>query len=90
MATTGTFDPPDEGFYTNHKAFGRHILLGADQLKKQLSKGTRSRKPRFVHDHWWDSLAMALVAKSIESRIREKQRTRKKKLSLADMQQAAR
>jgi hypothetical protein len=59
------FEPTD-GIFSNHKAFGEHIKVGAEQLKQQLTRGTRSRKPRFVRDHWWDSVAMALVAKSIE------------------------
>ena len=59
-----------DGIYTNHKAFSEHITIGAKQLKDQLARGTMSRKPRFVRDHWWDSTAMMLVAQSIEQWFR--------------------
>ena len=63
------FEPTD-GIWTNHKPYGEHITVGAKQLKDQLSRGSRSRKPRFVRDHWWDSTAMMLVAQSIEQWFR--------------------
>jgi len=61
---------PGDGYWTNHKRFGEHITVGATEMKDQLSRGTQSRKPRFVKDHWWDAMAMALVAKSVEGFIR--------------------
>jgi len=64
------FDPSD-GIWTNHKAFGEHITAGAGQLKEQLARGSRSRKPKFIRDHWWDSTAMMLVAQSVETWMRE-------------------
>lgn len=66
---------PSDGIWTNHKAFGEHITVGAEQLKAQMSRGTRTRKPRFVRDHWWDSCAMMLVAQSVERWFRENVRT---------------
>lgn len=59
-----------DGLYTNHKAYSEHITIGAKQLKDQLARGTMSRKPRFIRDHWWDSTAMMLVAQSIEQWFR--------------------
>lgn len=62
---------PGDGIYTNHKAFGTHIMVGATQLKEQLATGTRSRKPKFIRDHWWDSTAMLLVGQSVEQWFRK-------------------
>lgn len=79
---------PADDYYTNHKAFGEHITAGAREMRENLSKATRSRKPRFVHDHWWDSLAMALVAQSIETFSRQRKASRKQ-MSLNEMAAAA-
>ena len=76
---------PSDGIWTNHKALGQHIEAGAKQLREQMSRGTRSRRPRFVRDHWWDSLAMALVAKSILSQRVERQARQKPRRTLAQM-----
>ncbi len=62
---------PADGIYTNHKGFGEHITAGATQLKDELLRGSRSRKPRFVRDHWWDSAAMMLVGQSVEAWFRQ-------------------
>jgi hypothetical protein len=59
-----------DGVYTNHKAFSEHITVGAKQLKDQLSRGTMSRKPKFIRNHWYDATAMMLVAQSIEQWFR--------------------
>ncbi len=67
------FDPSEGGIWANHKSIGEHITAGASQLKEQMARGTRSKKPRFIRDHWWDSLAMALVARSIVEAARQGQ-----------------
>lgn len=84
------FDPEPGGFYANHKKFGEHITSGADEMKKQLASGSRSRKPKFVRDHWWDALAMALVAQSVEKWFRSQVRQPSVRRSLSEMAQAAR
>lgn len=79
------FCPPDDGVWINHKAIGNHVQVGARQLKEQMARGSRSRKPRFVRDHWWDSLAMALVAKSIVAARQHRTATRRPRRTLAQM-----
>jgi len=79
----------DDVVYTHHKAFGEHITAGATQMNAQRSTGTRSRKPRFVRDHWWDSCAMMLVAKSVEETLAARQTAKRKPMSLADMSNKA-
>jgi len=69
---------PEDGIWRNHKAFGEHITQGATLLKEQLNRGTRTKKPRFVRDHWWDACAMMLVAKSVEQWFRDNVRTNKR------------
>ena len=66
---------PAGDHWQNHKAFGEHMTAGAKQLKEQMSVGVRSRKPKFIKDHWWDSLAMALVARSIVQDYRQRWQT---------------
>jgi hypothetical protein len=88
------FDPEsagrDDGKYIHHKAFGEHITAGATQMKQELARGSRSRKPRFIRDHWWDSLAMGLVALSVEREFRKRILSRKPKMSLSEMAQSVR
>ncbi len=79
-----------DGIFVNHKAFGEHITAGATQLKEMMMRGSRSRKPRFVRDHWWDSAAMMLVAKSVECVLRERDKGRGPRKSLSDMAKSAR
>jgi hypothetical protein len=62
---------PEPGVWQAHKAFGSHIEAGAQQMKSELAAGQRSRKPRFIKDHWWDSCAMMLVAQSVERWFRD-------------------
>lgn len=61
----------ERGVYSNHRRFAEHIRNGADELAESRRRSTRTRKRRSRRDHWWDSLAMALVAKSVEQTIRE-------------------
>lgn len=81
---------PTTDIYTNHKAFADHITVGATELKNQLAKNVRSRKPRFARDHWWDSVAMALVARSIEHAMREKASRKRTPRPLGEMGEDAR
>jgi hypothetical protein len=87
------FDPEsaarDDANYIDHKRFGEHITAGATRMKAQLSRGTRSRKPTFIRDHWWDSLAMALVARSVEGEFRKRILSLKPKMSLGAMARSA-
>ena len=57
------------GTFRNHKIFGQHITDGARELKEQMNTAIISRKPKFVTDHWWDCLAMCLVARSYRKQI---------------------
>lgn len=55
---------------------------GAQDLADRRRRGTRTRKPRYRRDHWWDSCAMMLVAQSVEAWLREY--VQKERLSLAE------
>ncbi|NNE62346.1 MAG: hypothetical protein HKN35_15750 [Woeseia sp.] len=81
LSSDGRFELfiPGDGVYTHHKAFGDHIVTGATEMRAVLARGSRSRKPRFVRDHWFDSLAMALVAKSINARFNLSMKARVRK-----------
>ena len=80
---------PTDGVQKNHRRFGEHIVAGADRMKEEMRRGSRSRKPRFVRDHWWDSCAMMLLAQSVEKWFRERQRKKKPTRSLEEMKRAA-
>jgi hypothetical protein len=75
----------DEGIWTNHKALGGHIESGAKQLREQQQRGTKSRKPRFVRDHWWDALAMCLVGASVLGVLNERKVRQRPRRTLAQM-----
>lgn len=66
------------GVWHNHKRLAEHIREGADELAELRRRATRSRKPKYRRDHWWDSFAMMLVARSIEQWFRENLVTKKK------------
>lgn len=80
-----TLFAPGDGIWTNHKKLGQHIEAGAKQMREQMARGTRSRKPRFVRDHWWDSLAMCLVGLSILEWRGAKKRSQRPRRTLAEM-----
>lgn len=61
----------EEGVWKNHSRFAQHIHEGAHERAENKRKATRTRKPRYRRDHWWDSSAMMLVADSIENWFRE-------------------
>ncbi len=65
------FLAPEEGFWKDHQGIIRHIIEGSKNLAAARRAGTDKRKPGFRHDHWWDSAAMALVARSIEFWFRQ-------------------
>lgn len=66
------FVPPEgNDIWTNHKALTIHIKEGAEELAERRKTITRTRKPKFRRDHWWDSFAMMLVARSIEQWFRQ-------------------
>ena len=57
--------------WSNHSRISEHIHSGAQELAEARRSGRKTRKPGYRRDHWWDSLAMALVAKSIEEWFRK-------------------
>lgn len=69
----------EDGVWTNHKRFTGHIVEGAEELAERRQRATRTRKPKFRRDHWWDSCAMMLVARSIEEWFRENLISRSRK-----------
>lgn len=71
----------EDGIWTNHKRFTGHITEGAEELAERRQRATRTRKPKYRRDHWWDSCAMMLVARSIEDWFRENLVTKKPKPS---------
>jgi len=68
----------EPGVWANHKRLAEHIREGSEDLADLRRKSTKSRKPRFRRDHWWDSFAMMLVARSVEQWFRENLVSRKK------------
>jgi len=75
----------DGGIWTNHKGFAQHIESGSRELHEQMARGTRSRKPRFARDHWWDAMAMALVAMSIIGHRVKRRERQKPRMTLSQM-----
>lgn len=75
------------GHWSNHKRFAEHIREGAQELSELRRTNSRKRKRRRRRDHWWDAMCQAMVAKSVETFIREKVRTKKPKRSLQEMAQ---
>lgn len=59
-----------DGVHKGHERLSQHIREGSDDLLELRRRGTSTRKTRFRRDHWWDAIAMALVAKSIEQWFR--------------------
>lgn len=72
-----------DGIWTNHKALATHIKEGAEELAERRKSATRARKPKFRRDHWWDSFAMMLVARSIEQWFRENLVSKSKRQKLS-------
>lgn len=73
------------GLWTNHKRLAEHIREGATELADLRRKATKTRKAKFRRDHFWDSFAMMLVARSVELRLRELESKRKQTKTLAEL-----
>ena len=66
------------GVWANHKRLAEHIREGSEDMAERRRRSSKSRKPKFRRDHWWDSFAMMLVARSVEQWFRENLVSRKK------------
>jgi hypothetical protein len=75
----------EPGVWINHKRLAEHIREGSEELALSKQKATKSRKAKFRRDHWWDSFAMMLVARSVEEKLRLIESTRKQTRTLAEM-----
>jgi hypothetical protein len=75
----------EPGLWINHKRLAEHIREGSADLAELRRKATKTRKPKFRRDHFWDSFAMMLVARSVEGRLREIESARKPTRTLAEM-----
>lgn len=69
----------EQGVWFNHKRLAEHIRAGAEDLADLRRRATKTRKARRRRDHWWDSFAMMLVARSIEEWFRANLFTRKRR-----------
>jgi hypothetical protein len=70
----------EPGLWMNHKRLAEHIREGSEDLSELRRKSTRTRKPRYRRDHFWDSFAMMLVARSVEEWFRANLSARKRKV----------
>lgn len=75
----------EPGVWVNHKRLAEHIREGAEDLAELRRKSTKTRKARYRRDHWWDSFAMMLVARSVLERRHEIASKRPKPRTLAEM-----
>lgn len=75
----------EPGLWINHKRLAEHIREGSADLAELRKKATKTRKPRYRRDHFWDSFAMMLVARSVEEKLRAIESTRKPTRTLAEM-----
>ena len=75
----------EPGLWVNHKRLAEHIREGSSDLADLRKKATRTRKPKYRRDHFWDAFAMMLVARSVEERLRDIESKRKPTRTLADM-----
>lgn len=64
---------PSTGLWKNHQSFANHVINGIDDFYETLKNpSAKKRGGRWSKkDHWFDALAMALVAESVERWIRE-------------------
>lgn len=69
----------EPGVWVNHSRLSQHIREGAEDLADLRKRSSKSRKAKYRRDHWWDSFAMMLVAKSVEQWFRENLVSRKKR-----------
>jgi hypothetical protein len=75
----------EPGLWTNHKRLAEHIREGAEDLADMRKRVGKSRKPKFRRDHFWDAIAMMLVARSVELQLRDLELKRKPQRTLAQM-----
>lgn len=75
----------EPGLWANHKRLAEHIREGAEDLAELRKKVTKTRKAKYRRDHFWDSFAMMLVARSVELKLRELEARRKATRTLAEM-----
>lgn len=75
----------EPGLWINHKRLAEHIREGAEDLAELRKKSTKTRKAKFRRDHFWDSFAMMLVARSVEEKLREVEGKKKPQRTLAEM-----
>jgi hypothetical protein len=75
----------EPGVWINHKRLAEHIREGSQDLADLRKRATRSRKAKYRRDHWWDSFAMMLVARSVEEKLREIESKKKPVRTLAQM-----
>lgn len=68
----------EPGVWVNHKRLAEHIREGSEDLADLRKRSSKTRKAKYRRDHWWDSFAMMLVARSIEEWFRENLVSRKK------------
>jgi hypothetical protein len=73
-----------DGVHKGHERLSQHIREGAQDLLDLRKSGSSTRKQKYRRDHWWDAIAMALVAKSVELQLREIAKKKKPTLSLAE------
>jgi len=76
---------PEPGIWANHKELAYHIKEGSEDLADLRRRSSKSRKAKHRRDHFWDAFAMALVARSVETRLREVESTKKVRKTLAEM-----
>jgi hypothetical protein len=74
-----------DGVHKGHERLSQHIREGSQDLLDLRKSGSTSRKQRYRRDHWWDAIAMALVAKSIELHLREMADKKKPTVSLSEL-----
>lgn len=72
-----------DGVHKGHERLSQHIREGAQDLLDLRKQGTANRKQKYRRDHWWDAIAMALVARSIEQWFRQNLGPKRKKQVIA-------
>ena len=69
---------PEGGIWRHHAELSSHIKEGSEDLADARKRSSKARKSRYRRDHWWDSFAMMLVARSVEEWFRANLVARKK------------
>ncbi len=76
---------PENGVWANHKELAYHIKEGSEDLADLRKRSSKTRKAKHRRDHFWDAFAMALVARSVETKLREVAAKKKPVRTLAQM-----